>query len=138
MKDCLFCKIASGEIPAENIYEDEKISAFLDINPSAPGHTMVIPKRHYPNIKELPESLTGDLFVAVKRVAQMLEKALETSHFTIGFNNGRLSGQEIDHIHVHLIPRFENDGGGSLQSLVHNSPEESLEEVRKKILEANG
>ncbi len=138
MKDCLFCKIAAKEMPAEVIYEDDKTLAFLDVNPSASGHTVVIPTEHYRNIQELPVEFVEAVFTTVKTVASMLEKAMGGGHFTIGFNNGRLSGQEIDHIHIHLIPRCRDDGGDSIQSVVRALPGENLEEMKNKILKANG
>jgi histidine triad (HIT) family protein len=138
MSDCLFCKIAKKEIPAHVIYEDGTTIAFLDINPSAPGHTVVIPKEHYSSIQELPPESVAAVFVTAKTVVNKLEKAVGSGHFTIGFNNGRLSGQEIDHLHVHVIPRYENDGGGSVQSVVKNSSQEGPEEIKSKILKANG
>src|SRR4030042_5328903 len=108
--DCIFCRIVAGEIPAQTIYKDDKTVAFLDVNPSTLGHTLVIPKAHWADIQSLPSDLAEFLFGTVSKVAKMLEKAFSTKHFTIGFNNGRLSGQEVDHIHVHLLPRFEGDG----------------------------
>ena len=138
MNDCLFCKIARKEIPAEVVYEDADTIAFLDINPSAEGHTVVIPKEHHQSIQILPAELVGPVFMTVKVVSSMLEKALGSGHFTIGFNNGKLSGQEVDHIHIHLIPRYKNDGGDSFQSIVQNTPTEDPKTTKEKILKANG
>jgi histidine triad (HIT) family protein len=134
MEDCLFCKIANKEIPSAVIYEDDHVLAFLDIMPRAPGHTMVIPKVHAPNIFELPDTEVGPLFLAVKRVAEMLSSKLHPDGITIGMNQGRASGQEVDHLHVHLMPRWRGDGGSSIQSVVNNKPKESIEEIRKKIV----
>ncbi|PIR98189.1 MAG: HIT family protein [Candidatus Colwellbacteria bacterium CG10_big_fil_rev_8_21_14_0_10_42_22] len=135
--DCLFCKIAKGDIPTHKIYENDDSIAFLDINPSADGHTMVISKNHHENIQDIPEDLLGKLSKTVKRVVDILEKGLKTTHFTIGLNNGKLSGQEIDHLHIHIIPRNEGDGGGSIQSVVQNRTE-NPEKIKEKILKANG
>lgn len=134
MDDCLFCKIVAKKIPAAIVYEDDHVLAFLDIMPRTTGHTMVIPKVHAPNILELPDAEVGPLFGAVKHVAGMLSKALKPDGITIGMNQGRASGQEVDHLHVHLMPRWHGDGGGSIQSVVNNKPKESVEEIRKKIL----
>ena len=133
MNDCLFCKIAAKEIPAQMIYEDGHTLAFLDVNPRAPGHTMVIPRHHAPTLVELPDEEVGPLFLAVKTVASMLMEKMKPDGVTIGMNQGRASGQEVDHLHVHLIPRSHGDGGGPIQSVVHNPPTESLEEIKKKI-----
>ncbi len=134
MKDCLFCRIAAKELSAAVFYEDEATVAFLDIHPRSPGHAMIIPKKHYENIIDLPEAEVGPLFVAVKKVTELLQKTLQPRGFTIGINHGKVSGQEIDHLHVHVIPRYDRDGGGSIHSVVNNPPQESLEEIRSKIL----
>jgi len=134
MQDCLFCKIAAKTIPSQVIYEDDHTFAFLDIMPHAPGHTMVIPKYHAPNVLELPDGEVAPLFLAVKKVAELLSKKLKADGITIGINQGRASGQEVDHLHVHLMPRWHGDGGSAIQSAVKNVPKESLEEIRKKIL----
>ena len=134
VKDCLFCKIAAKEIPAQVIYEDDRTIAFLDIMPRSPGHTMVIPKFHAPNSLELPDSEVAPLFAAVKKVADMLSQKLRSDGMTVGINQGRASGQEVDHLHVHLMPRWQGDGGSAVQSVVNNKPKESLEEMRKKII----
>ncbi len=135
MKDCLFCKIVAKEMPAYMVHEDEKTLAFLDIRPSTMGHTMVIPKYHAPNMVELPDAEIAPLFSAVKKVADLLVRKLAADGITIGINQGRASGQEVDHLHVHLMPRWRGDGGSSVQSVVHRSPQESFEEIRKKIVD---
>lgn len=134
MNDCLFCKIVNKKIPAAVIYEDDHALAFLDIMPRSPGHTMVIPKTHAPRLVELPDVEIGPLFMTVKHVAGLLTAKLAPDGITIGMNQGRASGQEVDHLHVHLMPRWHGDGGSSVQSVVHNQPKESVEEIRKKIL----
>ncbi|MDP2598798.1 MAG: HIT family protein [Candidatus Liptonbacteria bacterium] len=134
MTDCLFCKIAAKQIPAQVVYEDEKTIAFFDIRPSAPGHTMVIPKYHAQILLELPDAEIEPLFSAVQKVADMLVKKLKADGITVGINQGRASGQEVDHLHVHLMPRWLGDGGHAVQSVVHNLPKEGLEEIRKKII----
>ncbi len=137
MKDpgCLFCKIAAKEIPAHIVYEDKGAMAFLDIMPRSPGHTMVIPKYHAPRFLELPESEVPGLFLAVKKVAEMLSRSLKPDGLTIGINQGRASGQEVDHLHVHLMPRWHGDQGSPVQALVNNKPKEPLEEIRKKVVD---
>ena len=135
MDDCLFCKIVAGKIPAQKIYEDGHALAFLDIRPRSPGHTMVIPKEHAPTLVALPEAEVSPLFAAIKQVADMLMKKLKPDGITIGINQGRASGQEVDHLHVHLIPRWHGDKGGPIQSIVNNPPSEPVEEIRKKILD---
>ena len=134
--DCLFCKIAAKKIPAKIVYEDDHAVAFLDIVPRSPGHTLVITKYHAPTLIALPDEEVAPLFLAVKKIVALLAAALHPDGITIGVNQGRASGQEVDHLHVHLMPRWHGDGGGSVQSLVHNTPLESLEDMQKKILDA--
>ena len=131
--DCLFCKIANKQIPAEIVYEDSDTLAFLDIHPRAPGHTMIIPKIHAENILDLPDNLVGKVFLTVKKIAGMLTKAFKPEGFTIGINHGRVSGQVVDHLHIHVMPRFSNDQGASIHSVVNNPPAESLKEIAEKI-----
>jgi histidine triad (HIT) family protein len=134
MEDCLFCKIANHKISSEIIYEDETALAFLDIFPRSKGHAVIIPKVHVENIIDLSEELIGPVFKSVKIVTEMINKALSPGGFTIGINQGRISGQSINHLHIHVIPRFDGDGGGSLHSVVNNPSKESLGEVKFKIL----
>ena len=133
-EDCLFCKIAAKKIPASIIYEDAHAVAFLDIAPRTLGHAMVIPKYHAPTLAGLPEEEIKPLFSAVKKVVAILSQKLNPDGVTIGINQGRASGQEVDHLHVHLMPRWHGDGGGSVQSIIHNPPKESVDEVLKKII----
>ena len=133
--DCLFCKITDKKISAQIIYEDDHVVAFLDIMPRSPGHTMVIPKYHAPNILELPDLEVAPLFLAVKHIAELLSNKLKPDGVTVGINQGRASGQEVDHLHVHVMPRWHGDGGSAIQSVVNNKPKETLDEMRKKLTE---
>lgn len=134
MTDCLFCKIVNGEMPSEKIYEDEVVLALLDIHPLSTGHTVLVPKIHAKNILDLPENQIGPLFLGVRKVTVALNLALKPHGFTIGINHGKVSGQTIDHLHVHVIPRFEGDGGGSIHSVVKNQSSESVPATREKII----
>jgi len=134
MPDCIFCKIANKEIPAEIVYEDAHVTAVLDINPIAPGHAMLLPKKHAENILDLDDAGVPPLFMAVKRVTGLLRDAFHPDGFTIGINHGKWAGQAIDHIHIHVVPRWKNDGGHSIHGVVANPPSESLTEIRKKII----
>jgi len=135
MKDCIFCKIARGEIPSHKVFEDEFSFAFLDIHPLTEGHTMVIPKQHFQTIQEMPPSLAGKIFETVSVLTARIERATSAVATTIGINNGRGAGQVVPHLHVHIVPRYENDGGGNLHSIVQKPTQNSLETVKKKILE---
>ncbi len=130
--DCLFCNIASKKIPTLILYEDEETMAFLDIHPLAPGHTVVIPKSHAENILELDENSVAPLFLTVRKMVGALKQSLAPEGFTIGINHGRTAG--IDHLHIHIMPRWLDDGGGSIHSVVNNPPKESLDSIKVKIL----
>lgn len=131
--DCLFCRIIKKEISAEIIYEDDTVIALLDIHPVAPGHVMVLPRVHAATILEVPDTSLQGLFGAVKHVTGLLLAVLAPSGFTIGINHGTVSGQTIDHLHVHVIPRWLHDGGGSIHSVVRNVPRESVHEIAERI-----
>lgn len=133
MSECLFCKIADTE-SEHLIYQNDAAFAILDIFPRAPGHSMVIPKIHAENILDLPDDKIEKVFKAVKDVTGKLKKSLKPDGFTIGINHGKNAGQAIDHLHVHIIPRYQNDGGGSIHGVVHNPPKETLKEIKNKII----
>ncbi len=133
MDSCLFCKIVAGTLAAQIIYEDDHSIAFLDVRPRSPGHTVVIPRVHAPTLADLPELEVGPLFLTVKKMAELLKKKLAPDGITIGANQGRASGQEVDHLHVHLMPRWHNDGGHSIQSVVDNKVAEPLEAILRKL-----
>ena len=135
--DCLFCKIAGREIPAEIVYENERTVAFLDINPMTLGHTVIIPKNHAGDILDLPDNQVEPTFLAVKSVTRMLTRALNPEGFTIGVNHGRISGQTVPHLHIHVIPRYSGDGGGSIHSVVKYPPKEEIKETKEKIIKTN-
>lgn len=132
---CLFCEIIKKNIPSEIIYEDKESLSFLDIHPRAPGHAMVISKMHSENILDLREKKIDSLFRAVKKTTALIKKSLKPDGFTIGINDGKVSGQEIEHLHIHIIPRWLNDSGKPLQSVVNNPPKESINEIKQKIRE---
>ncbi|MBI2025110.1 MAG: HIT family protein [Candidatus Harrisonbacteria bacterium] len=133
MADCLFCKIGRKEIASEVIYEDDFTLAFLDVHPKAPGHTMVIPKNHSENLLDLEDNLAAPVLLTVKKVTGILAKAFKPDGFTIGINHGRAGGQVVDHLHIHVIPRFSGDGGKSIHSVVDNPPKEPLKDIAEKI-----
>ena len=133
MTNCIFCKIAKGEINAHVVFEDDAAVAFLDIQPRSPGHTMVIPKHHFANLSELPDTQVAPFFSAVKRVTDIVKAALNPDGFTLGMNYGEASGQEVQHMHFHIMPRWAHDGGGPIQRVVMNPPEEDVATLAEKI-----
>lgn len=108
--NCIFCKIAAKELPAVIIYEDESHLAFLDIHPANPGHTLVIPKEHYPDFLTTPEELSCGTYSVVKKIVLAILSGVGATDFNLGMNNGPSAGQVIMHSHVHVIPRFAHDG----------------------------
>ena len=135
--DCLFCKIGKKEISAEFVYEDEHAFGILDINPIAPGHSMIIPKVHSENLLDLPDVEIAGVFLAVKKMTKILKDVFNPAGFTVGINHGKVSGQVIDHLHIHIIPRFDGDGGKSVHSVVNNPPKESVAETADRIRNRN-
>ena len=110
MNDCIFCKIVAKEIPATVIYEDNDVLAFMDIGPIIKGHTLVISKKHYDSITETPDDILSRLHVVAKQISKAQMNGLGADGVNIMQNNGTAAGQEVPHIHVHVIPRFSDDG----------------------------
>ncbi len=109
MQDCIFCKIVVGVIPAAKIYEDQKVLAFLDIAPVNIGHALVIPKKHFKNIYDVPENELAAVMEVVKKISSAV-KSLPSDGVNIAMNNDPAAGQIIFHFHVHVIPRISGDG----------------------------
>jgi len=109
-KDCIFCKIARKEIPSEFIYENDNFFAVLDIHPISEGHTLIIPKKHYVNILDMPESMGEELISTIKDVASNLIKNGKAEGFNILQSNEKVAQQEVFHLHFHVIPRKKDDG----------------------------
>tara|TARA_B000000460_G_scaffold182083_1_gene130430 strand:+ start:335 stop:745 length:411 start_codon:yes stop_codon:yes gene_type:complete len=132
--DCIFCKIAKMEIPAKIITETKNSVAFLDAFPLARGHTLVIPKRHYEKVQDMTDNDNSDLFNTVLKVISKVDKV--TGSTLLAIHNGKESGQEIPHVHVHLIPRQSNDLAGPVHDMFKNRPKLSdneLDELCSKI-----
>lgn len=132
MDDCLFCKIVAGEIPADKVYEDGEVLAFLDINPTNPGHTLVIPKEHYPDLAQTPSKVASSVMAVIPSLAKSVMKAVEAPAFNMGVNNGAQAGQMVFHTHFHIVPRFENDGYQLWKGKPYESPEVA-KEIADKI-----
>ena len=133
--DCIFCKIAAGEIPSKTIYEDESYKVILDLGPAAKGHALILPKEHYADIFEIPEEKAGEVFTLAKKMAVKMKKALNCDGFNIIQNSREIAGQTVFHFHVHLIPRYEGDG--QRIGWKPGSPsQEELEEIAETIRNA--
>ena len=105
MENCIFCKIIAGEIPAEKIYEDEKVLAFLDINPVTPGHVLLIPKEHYQMMTDMPDELLAYCFAKSKELMVKIKEAMDADFVALS-----VVGIDVPHFHIHLVPRKFNDG----------------------------
>lgn len=109
-RDCIFCQIVAGRAPAEKVLETESVLAFLDLAPVHYGHTLVIPKKHYETLLDLPDELWLALGQVSRQVAQVLRQVLFATGFNIGMNNFAAAGQVVPHVHLHVIPRYHGDG----------------------------
>lgn len=104
-EDCIFCKIVSGEIPAEEVYEDDNFIGFLDNNPETEGHTLIVPKKHFRNILDLPSTMGNELLEAIKKVSLKLIQEDKADGINVRINNEPSAGQIVFHTHVHVVPR---------------------------------
>ena len=123
--NCIFCKIANGEIPSRTVYEDADFRAILDLGPATKGHALILPKEHAANLYELPDDLAAKVLPAAKKVAALLKDRLGCDGLNLVQNNGELAGQTVMHFHLHLIPRYDNDG----QTILWKPTEPGAEEL---------
>ena len=130
MENCIFCKIIGRKAPSTIVYEDERSLAFLDHYPINPAHTLVVPKKHYPTMLEMPPSEVGQLFVIVAKVARGVGKASKADGISIGQSNGVAASQDVFHMHVHVIPRFRGD---SPDGLAFPERKRMTQEQREKL-----
>ena len=128
---CIFCKIVKGEVPCHKIYEDSDCLAFLDAFPHAKGHTVVVPKTHAITTFDLNDDKVGKLNIAIKRAMERIFDVLSPQGFNVGWNHNKVAGQAVAHLHVHIMPRWDGDGGGSIHSIIKNPGEMSIKEVGK-------
>ena len=128
-KDCIFCKIANGEIPSATLYEDEDFRVILDLGPASKGHGLILPKQHYANIYEIDETVAAKAFVLAKKMAGQMTKALNCDGFNVVQNNGTAAGQTVFHFHMHLIPRYEGE-----EDFLKWNPGTLTDEMRDDIL----
>lgn len=132
MKECIFCKIAGGEIPAATLYEDEDFRVILDLGPANKGHALILPKEHYANLYELPDELAGKAMILAKKIITKMKEVLNCDGYNIVQNNGTAAGQTVFHFHMHLIPRNEGDHAGVTWTPGTLTPEDK-EEILKKF-----
>jgi histidine triad (HIT) family protein len=135
---CIFCRIVAGEVPAEIVAREPEVTAFLDVQPLADGHVLVVPRAHVPRVEDLKPSAADALFRAVVRLAGPVREALAAAGTTIGVNNGEATGQTIPHVHVHIVPRWEGDGAGSVHTIFPRKVKRKLPEVGAAIRKVLG
>ncbi len=110
MENCIFCQIIEGKIPADKVFENEYVLAFLDINPVNNGHTLVIPQKHFASLEEVEEKYLCEMMKLAQKIGSSLNEAVGASGFNLGLNNGKDAGQVVGHVHLHIMPRFSGDG----------------------------
>ena len=134
--DCIFCKIARGDIPSHKVFDDARVLAFLDIRPLARGHALVIPKNHFEKLEDMPMEEAAGLMRAVRAVTPAVCEAVKAPATTIAINNGKEGGQEVPHVHVHVVPRWSDDSFGPIHALFRNHkpvPTDDLAKLAEKM-----
>ncbi len=127
--DCVFCKIVAGKIPAMVLLQNDKAIALLDAFPLAAGHTLVIPKSHYAKVQDMSQEDAMGVFEVVWKIICAVEDGSQVSASTIAIHNGKEAGQEIPHVHVHIVPRSRGDGAGAIHSMFKNRPKLGPQEM---------
>jgi histidine triad (HIT) family protein len=134
--DCIFCKIAAGEIPSYTLYEDEDFRVFLDLSPTSYGHALIIPKEHYKNLLEVDDNIASKALVLAKKVAKAMKESLNCEGINILQNNGEIAGQTMFHFHIHVIPRYKDDNTKiifSQNSLTENDAKDIINSITKYL-----
>jgi histidine triad (HIT) family protein len=136
MKDnnCIFCKIANGEIPSRTLYEDEDFRVIMDLNPATKGHSLILPKEHYKNLYEISDDTAAKVLPLAKKMATLITDKLGAQGFNLVQNNNEIAGQSVFHFHMHLIPRYDDDN----QNLVMKPNEVSAKELDKICSQITG
>lgn len=132
--NCIFCKIANGEIPSKTIYEDDEFRVILDLGPATKGHALILPRNHYANLYELSDETAAKVMLLAKKMAGQMTEKLHCDGFNLVQNNGEVAGQTVFHFHMHLIPRYKDDNQ-TIGWKPGEPTQEELEEIRKQIAE---
>lgn len=133
MENCIFCSIIQWDIPSSKVYEDEQVLAFLDISQTTKGHTLVIPKQHVRNLLEMTAETASHLFARIPKIARAIQSATGATAMNIINNNEALAGQTVFHAHVHLVPRYNEEDGISIQYTTHEPDFPVLEKLARQI-----
>lgn len=131
MTDCIFCRIVAGEVPCHKVYEDENVLAFLDVFPHAKGHTVVVPKRHIVSIFEFNEDERAKFSAGLSVTVRRVNEVLKPEGMNVGLNDRPAAGQVVPHVHWHIFPRWQNDGGGSVHSIIKSKEKIDVAEIAK-------
>ena len=132
--DCIFCKIAAGEIPSRKIYEDKDLIAIMDLSPTSKGHSLIIPKEHYTNIYDIDEEIAGKVMKTAKKLATKMTVALNCDGFNLLQNNGETAGQTMFNFHMHLIPRYKDADNNMLKFTSVSFSDEEMDSIRDQII----
>lgn len=132
--DCIFCKIAAGEIPSRKIYEDQDLIAIMDLNPTSKGHSLIIPKEHCTNIYDIDEDIAAKVMKTAKKLATKMTVALNCDGFNLLQNNGETAGQTMFHFHMHLIPRYKDADNNMLKFTSVSFSDEEMDAIRDQII----
>ena len=135
MRNCIFCKIIAGEIPSVKLYEDDLVYAFMDIAPITFGHTLVIPKEHHTSVATIPEATAGRMFLVGSRLGVAMKRGLAADGFNLHLSDGTVAGQVVMHAHLHVVPRWTDDGFHWNWRQLKYENEAAREELKKKMLE---
>ncbi|MDO5590697.1 MAG: HIT family protein [Lachnospiraceae bacterium] len=133
-ENCIFCKLANGEIPTATLYEDEDFRVILDASPAAKGHALILPKEHYANLYELDDAIAAKALVLAKKMITKMTDVLGCDGYNIVQNNGVAAGQTVFHFHIHLIPRFKDDHvvlGWEMGELTEEDKEDILSKIKE-------
>lgn len=131
--NCIFCKIANGEVPSKTLYEDDHFRVILDLGPATKGHALILPKEHYANLYDLPEELAGEAMKLAKKMAVRITERLGCEGFNLIQNNGDMAGQTVFHFHMHMIPRYQADGQ-KIGWKPGEPTQDELEEIKNTIV----
>ncbi|OGZ67299.1 MAG: hypothetical protein A3D34_00850 [Candidatus Staskawiczbacteria bacterium RIFCSPHIGHO2_02_FULL_33_16] len=131
--DCIFCKIIKGEIPCFKIFEDKTVFVFLDVSPITLGHCLIIPKTHFENIFDINDSDLQKIIVVAKKLSEKIKNNLRADGIRISQSNGKAAGQDIMHFHLHIIPRYKNDGFSNNPALTIHSPKADFKELKELV-----
>lgn len=133
-ENCIFCKIANGEIPSKTLYEDRNFRVILDLGPATKGHALILPKEHAENLYDLPKESASEVMVLAQKMAATFVEKLHCDGLNLMQNNGEVAGQTVRHFHLHLIPRYVDDGQ-SINLKTGSPTQEELEAIRRTIVE---